>query len=187
MGESKKKKRNSPFMLAGIGVVLMFGLVGQVLTGCGSSEETAATSSVDAPTRTSPISMTTPSAPPVASTPAPALATEVPEWCEGAPQDLVDQVNSYLTPTGQTLADTFVVESPAGYTYLGGNIMEGETKNSSADVWIAEDGLVTYALSGSAREETQELEDGRDLGLSAGDDYGLAVQECTIAAFRARQ
>ncbi len=96
-------------------------------------------------------------------------------------------MNSYLAPTGQTLADTFVVESPAGYTYLGGNIMEGETKNSSADVWIAEDGLVTYALSGSAREETQELEDGRDLGLSAGDDYGLAVQECTIAAFRARQ
>lgn len=103
-----------------------------------------------------------------------------------APQDLVDQVNAQLAPSGQHLMDTFVVDSPEGYQYVGGNIMEGETKNSSADVWIAKDGFVIYALSGSAREETPQLGDGRDLGLSAGDEYGEPVMGCTVAAERAR-
>lgn len=114
-------------------------------------------------------------------TPAPAAAA-----CKPASQALIDQVDAHLARTGQTLADAFVVDSPEGYQYVGGNIMEGETKNSSADVWIAQDGWVIYALSGSAREETPQLADARDLGLSAGDEYGQAVQECTITAERAR-
>lgn len=133
--------------------------------------------------------MTTPPAPPVAAAPTgPVVATEVPESCTPASQELVDQIDGHLGPTGQTLADTFVVVSPEGYQYVGGNIMEGDTKNSSADVWIADEtGFVLCALSGSARDETPQLADGRNLGLSAGDEYGQAVQECAIASYRARQ
>lgn len=188
MGETKKQKRNSPFILAAISAVLAFGLLGHLVTACSSQEKPAASSAEDTPTRTSPVPMTTPSAPPVAAAPTgPFVATEVPESCIAASQDLVDQIDGQLAPSGQTLADTFAVMSPDGYVYVGGNIMEGETKNSSADVWVAKDGFVVWALSGSAREETPQLADGRDLGLSAGDQYGQAVQECSIAAYRARQ
>ncbi|PRC43896.1 hypothetical protein C6A85_000000102995 [Mycobacterium sp. ITM-2017-0098] len=192
MGEDKKtKKRNQPLLLQAIAGVLAFGLLGHAVTACGSAEEkpAASSSSADAPTRTSPIPMTTPPAPPIAApAPAPALATEVPADCTPASQDLVDQVNAQLAPSGQMLADTFMKVSPDGYIYVGGNIMKGETKTSSADVWVANDsGLVLYALSGSARYETPSLADGRNLGLSAGDEIGLAVQECSIAAYRVRQ
>ena len=118
--------------------------------------------------------------------PNPAPAAPVASDCTPASPELVDQVNAQLADTGQTLSDTFVMTSPEGYQNVGGNIMEGDKKTSSADIWIAKDGFVVYALSGSARDETPQLADGRDLGLSAGDEYGQAVQECTIQAELAR-
>lgn len=114
----------------------------------------------------------------------PTTATPIAE-CAAADPDLVAQIEGQLGGD-HTLADAFQVDSTeSGYLYVGGNIMDGETKVSSSDVWIAEDGFVLYALSGTAREMTP-LADGRDLGLSAGDDFGLAVQDCTQVAERAR-
>lgn len=138
-------------------------------------------SSVAAPATTTAVAQPTAPVTPAQPPPVPVL----PANCVVASQDLVDQVNAQLG--GPTLSETFVIESPEDYTYVGGNIMEGDKRLSSADVWIAQEGFVTFALSGSAREYTPRLGDGRDLGLSAGDEYGQAVQECTIAALRIKQ
>lgn len=166
--------RKTGFLI--LGVVAALGLVA-LLGAIGSDDDSSASS----PTTTQ-VFIPKLSASAVAPLPArPASAACIP-----ATSEIVDQVNANLAPTGQTISDVFVVTSPEGYQYVGGNIMEGETKNSSADVWVAQEDFVIYALSGSAREATPQLADGRNLGLSAGDEYGEAVMTCTIQAERAR-
>lgn len=172
-----RKKHNEPFVPGIITALLGIGLLSQIVTACGSADEeptaSSSQSSVFAPVPST--------APPIAAAPPAAPAA----GCDPAPADLVDQVNGHLAANGESLIDTFVVTGIDGYVYVGGNIVEGDTKVSSADVWVAQDGFVLHALSGSAREHTP-LADGRNLGLSAGDEYGQAVQDCVIAAERAR-
>lgn len=107
---------------------------------------------------------------------------DVSAGCLAAPGDLVAQIEQALD-AGQYLSATAAVEAPDGTLYLGGDIMraEDEARVSSQDTWALVDGGL-YAVSGSANEYSS-LSDGRDVpGISAGDDYGVALQECIGAA-----
>ena len=175
-GTSKGSSSKTVFIVLGVIAAVLLA----VLIGVTGGEDSSSSSS--SPTTTQVFIPKPPTTREVVPLPArPASADCVP-----ASQDLIDQVDAHLDPTGQHLVDAFVVTSPEGYQYVGGNIYEGQDKNSSADVWIAREDWVVYALSGSAREATPQLADGRNLGLSAGDEYGEAVMTCTIQSERAR-
>ncbi|CKH13029.1 hypothetical protein PXH78_09280 [Mycolicibacterium smegmatis] len=95
--------------------------------------------------------------------------------CEEAPAKWVEAINWSFTKD-EHLTDAKVVTTPDGALYIGGNIVDSSgTKVSSADVWLLDGAL--WALSSDARKRTV-LPDGRDLGVSAGDEYGSAVQDC---------
>lgn len=99
--------------------------------------------------------------------------------CDPAPDQYVAVINGSFTDSGLSLGPAYVVVGDDDVQYIGAHIMRGDERESSADVWVAQ-GPAVYALSGSAREYSM-LPDGRDvLGVSAGDEYGSAVQDCTI-------
>lgn len=116
-----------------------------------------------------------------------------PVACETAPSGVVGFLNAALSDGGYSLALAQQVTRPAnGDQYIGGDIMRGETRVSSSDVWLIREG-VPYALSSDARK-LSGLVDGRRLpgpkpttllGPSAGDEWGSGVQECVNAARRA--
>ncbi|WP_156161654.1 DUF732 domain-containing protein [Nocardia vulneris] len=96
--------------------------------------------------------------------------------CQPAPDGVVSTINGAFKNSAYRLADVSAIQV-GELLWVGGNIMNGATKVSSADVWISK-GPVTYAISGDARRQTT-LPDGRDvLNVSAGDDDGIAVQGC---------
>ncbi len=120
-----------------------------------------------------------------ASTARPAAPTTSAVNCDPAPDQYVVAINAAFSNSAETLADVFAVSAPGGLIYVGGNIMQGTTKVSSADVWVAR-GASMFALSGDARKRTQ-LPDGRKLlNANAGDGYGTVVQGCVTAAERNR-
>ncbi|HEY9311637.1 hypothetical protein [Williamsia sp.] len=84
-----------------------------------------------------------------------------------------------LIDSSLSLANLQALSAPGGLVYIGADIMRGEERESSQDTWVVEDDVV-YALSSSANEFTV-LPDGRDLldvNISAGDEYGSALQNC---------
>ena len=118
------------------------------------------------------------------STPAAALAatTATDVACKDAPDKTVKLIEAALTTSGQTLANAQAVEA-GDVIYIGANIMEGEKREHSAEVWASK-GAAVYALSSNARKSTS-LPDGRKiLGANAGDQYGAAVQQCVVKALR---
>ena len=100
--------------------------------------------------------------------------------CATASETYVAVINASFKEQGLSLSSpAYAVEAPGGLTYIGANIMRGDIKESSADVWVARD-VAVFSLSGSAREYST-LPDGRRLlDASAGDDYGTEVQDCVI-------
>ncbi|MQY31262.1 hypothetical protein NRB56_68710 [Nocardia sp. RB56] len=145
----------------------------------------------DTPTSTLPTATRLPTSahpPAVTTTPAPqpSTAAPIPAGCQPAPADTVATISAAFPDPSYSLADVYAVTAPGGVlTYVGANIMQGTTKASSADVWVAR-GAVVYSLSGDARRRTT-LPDGRKmLSASAGDDYGTKVQTCVTTAERAR-
>lgn len=145
----------------------------------GSSSSTRSTSaSASTPETTTAAAPTTTTA---VAAPPPATAAPT-STCADAPAAVVQAIEGSLIDSTQTLTNTFSVTT-GHLTYIGANIMEGETKASSADVWVAQGGAI-YAVSGSARDMSS-LPDGRKvLDVSAGDEWGQQVQECVIAAGR---
>lgn len=102
--------------------------------------------------------------------------------CDHAPETLQNTVIRNLQPQ-MRLADAYTVRA-GDVIYLGANIIQGQDRVSSADVWVKADGAL-YALSGSANE-LSDFPDARDeLGLSAGNKHGQRVQDCVIAALTA--
>lgn len=103
--------------------------------------------------------------------------------CESAPDGSVAFLNAALSNKGYSLANAQQVTAANGDRYVGGDIMRGGVKASSADVWLLR-ADVPYALSSDARK-LSGLADGRGLA-SAGDEWGSAVQECVVAAGRGK-
>lgn len=170
--EPEQKKRNLRY-LAIIGVIIVaIVVVSIIVNGQSDSEEDA---NRGAATTTAAAPVTSEAEAPAVQTTAAAQAS-----CRPAPDQLTTIIASSLNDSGLSLGPAFVVSAPGGLTYVGANIMRGDTKESSADVWVEKDGAV-FALSGSAREYSL-LPDGRRItDASAGDDYGIAVQNCTTA------
>lgn len=141
------------------------------LTGCGGG---------DVPEEDA-VAVPSPAAPSAAAPAAPA------DDCTEAPAALVKAVQTHLD--GFTLDDTFVVRGES-LVYLGANVVRPDgQRESSADVWVAtnEAGADLAALSGSARNDlTPNLPDATDppYSVSAGDEFGMAVQQCVITASR---
>lgn len=137
----------------------------------------------DAPLATSSYQYTGPAAPPpVQATPtAPTVATTTapaPSRCTPAPDRLVEIINTSFTDSSYSLSNTAAV-SRGTVTYIGGHIMQGDTRVSSANVWASE-GPSVYAVSGSARQYSM-LVDGRDLlDVNAGDEWGSELQDCVV-------
>lgn len=104
--------------------------------------------------------------------------------CRRATPEQTELIAAALN-TGLTLGPSFVETSPDGDVYVGANIMRGEERVSSADVWVLRN-RQPYALSSDARSRSA-LADGRKLvdsgkrKLSAGDQYGAKVQDCVVA------
>lgn len=119
---------------------------------------------------------------PVAPAPAPAAA--VPAGCTPAAENYTTPIGGSLTDPTHTLANTYTVEGADDLVYIGANIMQGEKRVSSADVWVAK-GPAIYSLSGGARENSALVDGRKVLKVSAGDEYGEAVQKCVIAGMRA--
>ncbi|APE36421.1 hypothetical protein BOX37_23600 [Nocardia mangyaensis] len=96
--------------------------------------------------------------------------------CVEAPDQYVAVIDAAFNDSGHSLGEPWAIRDGDRW-WIGGHIMEGERRVSSADVWVT-DGPAVFALSGGARRNSM-LVDGRDpLGLNAGDDIGLAVQSC---------
>ncbi|WP_336819873.1 hypothetical protein [Gordonia sp. MMO-8] len=131
-----------------------------VIAGCSSSNDAATSSTVGAP---------------------PITSTAAPE-CKAAPDATVALITAALTDSGLSLANAQAVDGEDGAVYIAANIMQGDKREHSAEVWATKDGK-TVALSSNARSETS-LRDGRKLGLSAGDSYGSAAQQCVVADLR---
>ncbi|PZT93644.1 MAG: hypothetical protein DI630_26760 [Gordonia sp. (in: high G+C Gram-positive bacteria)] len=99
--------------------------------------------------------------------------------CETAPDAYVAVIEASLTDSSLSLANLQSLTAPGGLLYIGADIMRGEERESSQDTWVVDDDVV-MALSSSANEFTI-LPDGRDLldvTVSAGDEYGSALQNC---------
>lgn len=105
------------------------------------------------------------------------VAPVVAGGCESAPLGVLVTINNALTSPG-VLTETAMVTDAEGRQWIGANITTHDGRRvSSADVWVV-NGNIIYALSGGARGNST-LHDGRHLlGLSAGDDTGIAVQDC---------
>lgn len=131
-----------------------------LVAGCSSSEETMTTSAVAAP---------------------PAASDAAPD-CKAAPEATVALITAALKDTSLSLANAQAVDGKDGAVYIAANIMQGDKREHSAEVWATK-GAGTFALSSNARSETS-LVDGRRLGLSAGDTYGRAAQQCVVADLR---
>lgn len=100
--------------------------------------------------------------------------------CQPVPDQYVAIIDGSFSDSSQSLANFWAIPGPDDQLWISGNIMEGDKKIHSAAVWVA-DGPAVFSLSGSARR-TSTLPDGRDaLGLSAGDDLGIEVQNCATS------
>ncbi|MFC3964058.1 hypothetical protein [Nocardia jiangsuensis] len=157
------------------------------LSGCADEPAATPTTTTQPPVTvtTRPLATTTPTPQPSAVAPQPSAAVPTPPGCDPAPADAVASISAAFSDRSNMLADAYAITAPGGVVYIGGNIMQGTTKVSSADVWAVRNGSV-YSLSGDARRRTT-LPDGRDaLDASAGDDYGTKVQGCVTTAERAR-
>lgn len=94
--------------------------------------------------------------------------------CKEAPERVVDIINSQFT-NGEHLAHAQSVEGTNAETFVGGNIMSGETKVSSQNTWVLRNGAV-FALTSNARRYTM-LPDGRKL-VTDWSDFNAMVSEC---------
>jgi hypothetical protein len=164
----------SPFVICIVGLVA--GAVGGAFSGGDDSAGAPSTNATGTPVA------------PRVTTVRPAIA------CESAPPGVVGYLNASLSNQGYSLANAQqVTRAENGDQYVGGDIMQGDRRISSSDVWLVRGG-VTYALSSDARK-LSGVGDGRDLpgpkpamsvGPSAGDDWGFGVQECVNTARRGR-
>lgn len=168
-----------------LGVIAAFFVVVVIAAIAGGSSDDDNKGSASSTRSTSATAETTTAAAPTTTTAvaAPPPATAAPTSnCADASLATVQAIEGSLIDPTQTLANTFSVTT-GDLTYIGANIMEGETKASSADVWVAQ-GSAIYAVSGSARDMSS-LPDGRKvLDVNAGDESGQQVQECVIADSR---
>ncbi|AHH16609.1 hypothetical protein NONO_c18090 [Nocardia nova SH22a] len=150
-----------------LAAVVIVGAVGAIVLARTSSD----TSAAPVPTTTRAPALSTAPAAPIAPTTTTAAA-----GCQPAPFGVLVTINNALTSPG-VLTETAMVTDPAGRQWIGGNITHNGTRLSSADVWVVNGGII-YALSGGARGNST-LHDGRHLlNLSAGDEAGIAVQDC---------
>lgn len=100
----------------------------------------------------------------------------------GACADAAPQLVTALEASLDGTLDAAQMISGDDGIYVGGHVMDGTTRVSSADVWYYPTaGPTIYALSGGARD-LSTWPDGRDLGLSAGSTTGIAVIDCVTAA-----
>ncbi|MDF3284651.1 DUF2510 domain-containing protein [Gordonia sp. N1V] len=165
----KKRRRKWPWIIGALvgALVLYIGIsaaTGFQTKGSDDARPAAPTSSVE----------TTFEGPGVTAT------TARPSSCEPAPDQVIAIIEGSLRDSTLTLANTAMVSVPGNLNYIGANIMRGLEKVSSADVRAQKEAAI-FSLSGSAREYSL-LPDGRHiLDISAGDDYGTAVQDCVTA------
>ncbi len=99
--------------------------------------------------------------------------------CEIPAEAYVSMIEFSLIDSSLSLTNLQSLTAPGGLVYVGADIMRGDERESSQDTWVIKDD-VPYALSSSANEFTV-LPDGRDLldvNISAGDEYGSALQNC---------
>lgn len=192
-GGSRRKRILLLSFLGFAVVVLLLGIIGAVAdSGDKDTKNTAAESSArstttsapsSAATTAAPIATTTASAPP-APAPTSVAAAVVPgaarsARCQPVPDRYLAIVNAGFTNSTYALANSWAINGSDG-VWIGGHIMDGDKRVSSADVWYAK-GPAVWSLSGGARRNSQ-LPDGRHtLNLSAGDDDGIAVQGCVTA------
>ena len=139
-------------------------MVAMAISACGSSEDDSADSKSPTPSMT------------VAETPA--------ADCETPSPAIVSQIEASLKVVGRYLAQVQSVEGPDGTTYISANLMEGDKRVSPMVVWATK-GAALYAVSSSAQDASQ-LPDGSVIGVSAGDQYGSAVQQCVLKEVRGR-
>ena len=170
---ARSKSRRTLWITLGavFGFLFFVGIIASAVGGVESSSADDEAAETYTPPRT-----TTP-LPPAPATP---TRTRAPIVCDVAPDALVATIAGSLNDSSLSLGPAFSVYSRRdGLTYIGANIMRGDERESSADVWIEDDGAI-YSMSSSAREYSL-LPDGRDLLpvlVSAGDEYGSQVQTC---------
>lgn len=168
---ARSKSRRALWIALGSVFGFLF-IVGIIASAVGGAEPSSAD---DEAAETYTPRPTTPLPPPVTPT-----STQAPIVCDVAPDALVATIAGSLNDSSLSLGPAFSVYSRRdGLTYIGANIMRGDERESSADVWIEDDGAI-YSMSGSAREYSL-LPDGRDVlpvMVSAGDEFGSQVQTC---------
>lgn len=171
-----KKSRKGWLIATGAVVVALAGYITfSAITGFEPGEEdepAAATTTAITPRVLAP---TTQAPPPAARSTQ--TVSQLP--CEVPPELYVSMIEAMLIDSSLSLANLQALSAPGGLVYIGADIMRGEERESSQDTWVVEDDVV-YALSSSANEFTV-LPDGRDLldvNISAGDEYGSALQNC---------
>ncbi|GAB4586930.1 hypothetical protein [Nocardia sp. IFM 10818] len=99
--------------------------------------------------------------------------------CKAVPDQYLSVINASFNQSTYQLGNPWSIQDGDRW-WIGGHIMDGDRRVSSADVWVA-DGPLLVSLSGGARRNSTLL-DGRDLlSLSAGDEEGIAVQNCVTA------
>ncbi|WP_181063734.1 hypothetical protein [Nocardia nova] len=194
---SSGSRRKRILLLSFLGfavVVLLLGIIGAVAdtdddesknSAAGSSTRASATTSARAaaPATVTAAPATTTAAPPapLPTSAAPAVvpgASRSPR-CQPVPDRYLAAVNGSFTDSRYSLSNAWAINGSDG-VWIGGHIMDGDRRVSSADVWYAK-GAAVWSLSGGARRNSQ-LPDGRHiLNLSAGDDDGIAVQGCVTA------
>lgn len=179
--------RPQPPRKSNAGVWIILAIVGLLIALCGGCGAMLGNNdrAEDSATTTGATTYAAAPAPPTtarrATSTAPAFAPGQPRSprCVTAPDQYVAAINGAFNNSAYVLGPAWAIQS-GKYWWISANIMEGDRRVSSADVWVAEGPLV-FALSGDARRNTM-LVDGRDLlNLSAGDDDGLAVQACVSA------
>ncbi|MFE7798988.1 hypothetical protein [Nocardia sp. NPDC057440] len=155
-------------------IVATLAISAAALAGCESTgNPVAVTTTPPLPTRTT---TTAPATKPSLPT-APAVAPTPHGRCNLVPDHILARINNAFADRSHQLGTPYALDGADGLVWVGGNIMQGDTKVSSADVWVVS-GFTIYALSGDARRRTA-LPDGRHvLDVSAGDDDGIAVQAC---------
>lgn len=177
----KKSSTKTALIISGaiVGVFIVLAAVGAVFGG-DEGKDTAnsgpTTPIVNVPVQTGPVTPRT-----TATTPPAARSTQTVSQlpCEIPAEAYVSMIELSLIDSSLSLANLQSLTAPGGLVYIGADIMRGDERESSQDTWVIKDD-VPYALSSSANEFTV-LPDGRDLldvNISAGDEYGSALQNC---------
>ncbi|WP_155976831.1 hypothetical protein [Nocardia sp. 348MFTsu5.1] len=180
LSPEQKRRNNKIVMRAGVGLLVFFVVVVLPIAIFGADEDSDAEGRVDVTvtdfTSYPPPTAATTFTPPPATTPTLTVANVA---CEAAPDAYVSAIEMSLIDSSLALENLQSLEAPRGLVYIGADVLRDGERESGQDIWVVKDDVI-YALSGSANK-LSILPDGRDLldvNISAGDEYGSALQNC---------